>query len=60
MVGFGCGFLLALLVGVAIWLPTAKSELAILLLAAAIIGLVSARFGDAFFTKALEKLNWFW
>jgi hypothetical protein len=61
LLGFGCGFMLALLVCVAIWLPTTRLEAAIILIVAVTIGVVAARYGDAFFTRALEKLRWiFW
>jgi hypothetical protein len=38
-----------------------KREVAILFIAAVVAGMGAARYGDVFFTKALERLRWiFW
>ncbi len=57
VLGFGCGTAMALILGLALYLPTTGGELLSIVLIALTGGVLAAKFGDSFFTWTLEKVR---
>jgi hypothetical protein len=58
-VGFGCAFTLSSLGLFALFAPTSSTSLATIVVAATVLGLLTARFGEPFFEKLVGLFRWF-
>jgi hypothetical protein len=52
---------MALILGMALYLPSSSGEMIGIVVVALVAGGLAAKFGDSFFTWTLEKVRWlFW
>jgi hypothetical protein len=58
VVGFGCTFVVALAAGAPALLGSSWSAWLILVVVAAVLGLLAARFGESFFERMIGWLPW--